>query len=330
MNIPILRDGPYLHAIGWLRGKDCAARVATTPEWSGLPNPIDFAGDGGYRLQSGLQDRLQGGLQDGQQDEAPDDARYEIPAAVMRGSGVTRARSAAKATVYSALLARKLLDTAAARPGYHGDRAGVAIASGSSITPIAWKFETAGLRHGWDRTDTLLLPSSIPSAITTQVSAALDTHAAAIAFQDGLLGVCAALEYAHLSFLHRRSDCFLVMGADEVSRVQCDALAALDDRRPWLDGASGMVLGRGPNTDEDWQLTLCANVSADRPPALPADWSLAASLDIEVPGNATLFTAPLLAYALHALLRGATHRAILNCRLPGRGVHILGFSQHKH
>ncbi|MFC4274392.1 hypothetical protein [Achromobacter aloeverae] len=318
----ILRDGPYLRAIGWLCGQDHAARVATTRTWDQLANPVDFTDDGGYRLRA--------------------DTEAGVPAspcaAVMQGSGVARARSAAKSTVYAALLGRRLLDTVAPRDGYHGDHVGVAVASGSTITPIAWDFETTGLRKGWRKTDTLLLPSSIPSAIATQVSAALDTHAAALAFQDGALGVCAAFEYAHLAFAHRRADYFLVMGADEVSQIQGDALAALGDTRPVLNGASGLVLGRTPHGDQDWQLRLCAHVdrnagdvgvAGDVGAMLPGDWPLAVSRDIGIKDNPTLFTAPLLAYALHDLLRHAGRKAVLTCRLPGRGAYVLGFSRRK-
>jgi hypothetical protein len=242
-----------------------------------LANPIEFNGVGGYRLK----------------DDAPVTCPTDIPLSVMRGSGVARARSAAKGTVFAALLGKQLLETVSEREQYHGNRVGVAVASSSAITPIAWEFETIGLSKGWDKTDTMLLPSSIPSAITTQTSAVFDTHAAAIAFQDGAFGVCAALEYVHLSFTHQRSDYFVVIGAEEVCQVQCSALAALGDQRPWIDGAAGLVLSRAPRSDDDWQLGLCSNVAEGATPALPEEWADAATLDIDIGGNATLFPRPL-------------------------------------
>lgn len=152
MSITTLKNGPYVHAIGWTRKQDNSVCVATRLAWTNLVNPFDFDGVGGYRLR----------------DEAPVTCPTEIPLPVLRSSGVARARSAAKGTVFAALLGKQLLGTVSGRENYHGNRVGVAVASSSAITPIAWEFETVGLRKGWDKTDTLLLPSSIPSAITTQ------------------------------------------------------------------------------------------------------------------------------------------------------------------
>lgn len=312
MSIKTLRYGPYVHAIGWTNKQDYSTCcVATHSDWRNLENPIEFTYDGSYGLR----------------DEAPVACPTDIPLSVMRSSGVARARSSAKGTVFAALLGKQLLQTVAQREHYHGDRVGVAVASSSAITPIAWEFETVGLRKGWDKTDTLLLPSSIPSAITTQTSAVFNTHAVAIAFQDGAFGVCSALEYAHLSFSHKRSDYFLIIGADEVCQVQCNALAALGDGRPWLDGAAGLVLRGAPGSADDWQLALCGNVGEGVAPALPDEWTDAATLDIDIDGSATLFSAPVVPYALQNLLLNATDKAVFNCRLSGRGTYVLGFVQ---
>lgn len=312
MSITTIKYGPYVHAIGWTRKQDHSACVATRSTWASLANPFDFNGVGGYRLR----------------DETPVACPTDIPLPVMRSSGVARARSAAKGTVFAALLGKQLLETVSGRENYHGNRVGVAVASSSAITPIAWEFETVGLRKGWDKTDTLLLPSSIPSAITTQTSAVFDTHAAAIAFQDGIFGVCAAIEYAHLSFAHQRSDYFLIIGAEEVCQIQCSALAALGDQRPWIDSAAGLVLSGAPNSAGDWQLALCGNSVEGAAQVLPEEWADATTLEIDIESSATLFSAPLVPYALHHLFLNATGKAVLSCRLPGRGKYVLGFTQH--
>lgn len=312
MSITTLKNGPYVHAIGWTRKQDHSACVATRSTWASLVNPFEFNGVGGYRLK----------------DETPVACPTDIPLPVMRSSGVARARSAAKGTVFAALLGKQLLETVSDRQNYDGNRVGVAVASSSAITPIAWEFETVGLCKGWDKTDTLLLPSSIPSAITTQTSAVFDTHAAAIAFQDGIFGVCAAIEYAHLSFTHQRSDYFLIIGAEEVCQIQCSALAALGDRRPWIDSASGLVLSGSPNSAGDWQLALCGNAVEGAAQVLPEEWADASMIQIDIESSATLFSAPLVSYALHHLFVNATGKAVLSCRLPGRGKYVLGFTQH--
>jgi len=226
MSITILESGPYLHALGWTCESEYSANVATQSTWDSLENPIHFDGAGHYWMK----------------EDRSGTCASDIPLPVLRSSGVARARSAAKGTILSALLGKQLLEKISDRENYHGNRVGVAVASSSAITPVAWEFEIVGLRKGWGKTDTLLLPSSIPSAITTQTSASFDTHAAAIAFQDGMFGICAAIEYAYLSFVHNRSDYFLVIGAEEICQIQCDALAALGDSRPWIDNAAGLVL----------------------------------------------------------------------------------------
>lgn len=312
MTMLSLESGPFVRAIGWTGRPDVSStHVATCATAYALPNPFEFSGSGTYHPK----------------DPTPPACPTEIPLNVMRSSGVARARSAAKATLWAALLGKSLLATV---PGQarQGERVGVAVASSSSITPVAWEFETVGLLKGWNKTDTLLLPSSIPSAIATQISAAFQTHAAAIAFQDGLWGMCAAMEHAHLSFLNQRADHFAVIAADEVCTIQCRALAALGDLRPWTDGASGVLLSKEANGPGEWQLALCGIVKEGQALELPSEWGSAAVLDLEIAGRTTLFSAPLFAYALQQLFAGSSRRAVLKCRLAARGVHVLGFIQH--
>lgn len=311
MTITTLSNGPFIHVIGWTAGQDHTAVSATGADWTAVANPIAFDGDGSYRFR--------------QTPAAP----VDLPMPLLRSSGVSRARSAARSTIFSALLGKHLLEAIRHDDTPPGSRIGVGVASSSAITPIAWEFESVGLRNGWNKTDTMLLPSSIPSAITTQISAVFDIHAAAIAFQDGAFGVCSALEYAHLSFAHHRSDYFLIMGAEEICQVQCDALDALEDRRPKINGAAGLIAGRTPLSSHDWQLTLCANVTQASAPVLPEHWHHAETLTLAIPTSPTLFTAPLIPFALHALFSRAQRRALLVCSLPGRGSYLLGFEQSR-
>lgn len=314
MNFVMLQNGPYVNSIGWTNKPTHAVVAATGDAYATLSNPIEFDGAGGYRLK------------------ADDGACVptDLPLPLMRSSGVARARSAAKSTIFAALLGKELIATVSANDGYSGNRTGVAVASSTAITPIAWEFESVGVRNGWQKTDTMLLPSSIPSAITTQTSAVFDTHANAIAFQDGAFGLCAALEHVHLSFAHNRSDHFLVIGAEEICGVQCDALDALNDERPRIDGASGLVLGKTPRTPHDWRLAFCANAVGEAQPALPAGWEGAETLQLTIEGSPTVFTSTLVPYALHHLFERATDRAVLVCSMPERGKYFVGFERPRH
>jgi hypothetical protein len=314
MSFVMLENGPYVNSIGWTNKPGHSVVAATAENGSTLASPVEFDGAGGYRLK------------DADAVCAPTDLSLPL----MRSSGVARARSAAKSTIFAALLGKELIATISAREGYSGNRTGVAVASSTAITPIAWEFETVGVRNGWLKTDTMLLPSSIPSAITTQTSAVFDTHATAIAFQDGAFGLCAALEHAHLSFAHNRSDHFLVIGAEEICAVQCDALDALNDDRPRIDGASGIVLGRSPSTPNDWRLAFCFNDTGETPPSLPEGWDGADTLDLTIAGSATVFTATLVPYALHQLFERAADRAVLVCSMPDRGKYFVGFERPRH
>jgi hypothetical protein len=311
MSIFMLENGPYINAIGWTRKPDHSVVAATEASYASMANPVEFDGSGGYRVKHGDAGCV------------PTD----LPLPLMRSSGVARARSAAKSTIFAALLGKELIATVSGRSDYNGERTGVAVASSTAITPIAWEFETVGMQKGWPKTDTMLLPSSIPSAITTQTSAVFDTHAAAIAFQDGAFGVCAAIEHAYLSFAHNRSDYFLVIGSEEICSVQCDALDALNDGRPRIDGASGLVLGKSPCSPEDWRLAFCFNATGDESSALPQDWEDAEVLDLTIAGTATVFTATLVPYALHQLFGRAQRQAVLVCSMPERGKYLVGFER---
>lgn len=314
MSIVMLENGPYINSIGWTSKPDHAAIAATHAAYSSMANPVEFDGSGGYRLK------------DADAVCAPTDLSLPL----MRSSGVARARSAAKSTILAALLGKELIATVSGRDGYSGNRTGVAVASCTAITPIAWEFETVGMRNGWLKTDTMLLPSSIPSAITTQTSAVFDTHATAIAFQDGAFGLCAALEHAYLSFAHNRSDHFLVIGSEEICGVQCDALDALKDDRPRIDGASGLVLGKSPCSPDDWRLAFCTHVAGDGHFDLPDGWSGAEVLELTLSAGPTVFTAPLVPYALHHLFARSGGQAVLVCSMPERGKYVVGFERPRN
>jgi hypothetical protein len=171
----------------------------------------------------------------------------------------------------------------------------------------------------------MLLPSSIPSAVATQVSAALNTHAAAISFLDGAAGVVAALEHAYLSFIHNRSDYFLVIGAEEACEPMVRALSVLNDDRPIVDGAVGFLLSRRPLSADDWQLQVAANVPAGSPVELEPEWSECKPFDVVAGNHLTAYTSLHLPYAVHAALSQRRPRTLIRCSLRGRGELVVGF-----
>jgi hypothetical protein len=309
MKAILLQNGPYLHGLGWLKNDYSVVAASMSSSWQGEVNPINFDGSGSYQLCSQC-------------------ITAEIPMSVVRSSGVARPRSAAKSTIYAALLGKGLLETLSHAP-VSGERVGVAVACKSDTASISYAFESSGVRNGWSKTDTMLLPSSIPSAITTQTSAVFNAHAAALAFEDGAMGMCAALEYVYLSFAHQRSDAFLIIGADEFCTIQAQALDALEDKRPRAAGASGMILTRMPLAAAgNWQLVICAQACNGEAVEIPESWNGAARLSINIPNFLPIFTAQLIPLAVHQLLHEASDQALLFFNMQdicGQKIYVLGF-----
>ena len=173
----------------------------------------------------------------------------------------------------------------------------------------------------------MLLPSSIPSAICTQTAAAFDVHAGALAFQDGALGMCAAFEYAHLSLTHGRADYFLITGAEDLCRVQLDAMRALDLNRPILDGAAAIGLARAPQSPFDWQLKICQHLATPQSASAPPAWRGLEPYFLAITHPATVLTSLLIPLLLSQLLGGRRARVLLSCAMPGRGSYVLGFER---
>lgn len=307
--IKTIENGPYVHSIGWTVKPNFSATLASSGNFSDIRCPAEFCDNGTYTLkdQTSISDMF-----------------TPLSLALLRSSGIARARSAAKSTVFAALLGKELLGLIKDIPGYDGGQVGVAITS-SAITPIAWEFEKVGLERGWLKTDTMLLPSSIPSAIATQVSAALGIHATAIAFQDGAFGFCAAFEQVHLSFIHGRSQYFLLMGAEELCEVQHRALLELNENRPKVDGAAGLLLTKRPKTTSDWQLGLCENMSTKM--VLPSPWDDVMPFRLRFPSHLALFSSLFVPYALQQAFSVDSDRIVFICEMPVRGSYVLGFQR---
>jgi len=309
--MPTIENGPYLHAIGWTARPEFSVEFARSDHFARYNSPIQFLANGDYLLndQAGVSDLL-----------------TPLSPSVMQSSGVARVRSAAKSTVFAALLGKSLLGLITGDVEYCGEQVGLAVTS-SAITSIAWEFESVGLQRGWLKTDTMLLPSAIPSAICTQVSAALNIHASATAFQDGALGLCAAFELAYLSFIHERAQYFMLIGAEELCEVQHRALIALDENRPMLDGATGILLTKKPRSKADWQLVLCANIASSAAMVLPSSWEKVSPFKLQFSSHLAIFSSLLVPYALQEALSAESDRVLFVCEIPRQGTYVLGFQR---
>lgn len=246
-------NGPYIHALGWTHGVEYIVSSKSSPEWATLERTLDFPASGSARLIRAVDsDALIGPL------SGP----------FLKDSGVARARSAAKSTVLAAVMARDLARHLANQPG-DGNRVSLGVVSSSAIAPVFWTFESVGVGDSWNNTDTMLLPASIPSCVVTTASNVTDFHASAITYGDGAAGVFAAIEHAHLDFLHERADHALVLCAEEVCAQMVEGMKVLGVDREPLDGAAGLVLTRERISQSDWQVTMVEVLDQSQPHPVP-------------------------------------------------------------
>lgn len=197
---------------------------------------------------------------------APDQASFGAELDSWRKAcGIPRPSSASRASVLGATVCRALLQ----HTGWAPSRLGIASASTTSSTWCAVDFDSRGLTEGWHAVNPLLLPSTLPSALPTQIAMALGAQGCVLAFETGLLGVFHALEAAVLSLLRGDADTMLVVAADECSAVQREAHQALHQRPPPAEFCGAMAVTR----DLGKGLKLCfISYSGDDEAVLPDGW----------------------------------------------------------
>lgn len=306
----LLEHGPYIRAIGGVRRPDFAVETAKVPGGS-VCSPVRFEKDGSVVSLSSL---------------SREDMQVPFPKEVLKASGVARARNAARSTVFAALLAQDFIKHVNELPGFDPDRVVIGVCNCSASAAISWEYETEGVTQGWDKTNTMLMPSSLPSAIGTQVSAAIKTHAAAITFLDDILGMCSAFEYTYTSFFHNRADHAFIIAAEEYSVAHGMVLSHLGRPLPEArDGAAGVLLSRTKPYGEAWQLALCAHLADGQGVDLPDSWKNARVMNLKLDAEAT-FSTLLLPYALQDVLAlKEAGKSVLVVTVPGRGSFVLGF-----
>jgi len=316
IHIKPLANGPYLHALGWTGGPPYAAMARNSAQFSELLPRLSFADNRAALLVRDDADTLKAKL-------------AELPLPFLRSSGVARARNAARSTVFGAMLAKELRATFADNTAIVGDRVGIAMVSSSAIVPIFWRFESVGLADSWQRTDTMLLPASIPSSVVTAASTVTGSHAAALTLTDGAFGMLAGIEHAFLSFFHDRSDAFMVIGGDEAFQPMVDAAASINARIEVLDGAAGMVLTREAVSPGGWQVCFAQTISDKQAPLFDDAWSHADVLRVDCGDRLTAYTAALVPHAIHHALDTDADSVVIDFIVKDRARGLLGLRRNK-
>lgn len=309
------KDGPlYLHAAGWTQGESYEAAVNTGDNWRLHASTLDFHGEAGVQLKRVA---------------CVEPLLKPLPRSVTKASGIARATWAAKSTVFAALLAKGLIGTVNAQPDKSGDRVGIGIVSSSSIVPIFWQFESVGVADDWGKTDTMLLPASIPSAVGTASSTVTDSHATAITFSDGALGMVSAIEHAYLGFVHDRADYFLIIGAEEASVPIMTSMTSMGVQRPIVDGAAGFVLCRERLSEGDWRIDFVAVEAADRKAELPQEWTHALRFQVQLADPYVSYTSTLLPQAIVQAISTDAQAVVVEFSLRGRATARIGLTRRR-
>ncbi len=260
-----------------------------------------------------------------------EEMRQALPMPVLKASGVARARNAARSTVFTALVAQRFIACINTLPDFDANRVLIGACNSSASASISWEFETEGVTLGWNKTNTMLMPSALPSAIGTQVSAAVKTHGATISFLNDILGMGAAFEYTYTNFFHQRADHAFIIAAEELSPPQEIVLDKLGETLCIAtDGGAGVLLSRTKpsGVDKVWRFALCGRQSEPGALTLPEGWNNAAQLNVRLPAAKAMLSSLLFPYALQHLLHGQSHdKAILNISIEGRSGFVLGFER---
>ena len=232
--------------------------------------------------------------------------------------GIPRPSTASRASVLGATVSRALLTAGAVPPA----RLGVTSASTTSATGCAVEFDSRGLAEGWNAVNPLLLPSTLPSALATQITLALGAQGCVQAFLTGLLGVFHALEAAALALRRGDADAMLTVAADECGEVQQRAHQALQQWPVPPEFAGALMLEPDAPAGTCSRLAFISYGGAQ--PAIPDGWHNAPRYSTQAPSappsmqNGAAFRA--LADALLARLP----RAVVCGHVPGLGSAGIG------
>lgn len=307
-------NGPFVHAVGWTSSHHDVG-LHTAGSWAAVDAPVVFGTlDAEPRLTY--------------LNQATPPVR-PLPQQVLRASGVARARSAAACTVYAGLVAKTLRKALAETQqawgpsSTPGDAIGIAVVSCSANVQVFFDFESVGVARSWHDTDAMLLPASIPSAGCTAASMVTDSQASAITLGDGLYGVCAAIEHAHLLFHHDRASQLLLLATEEVSQPMTRALQALRDRRAVYDGCAGLLLSAAALSPSDWQVCAMAIVPEGQIVQIAKPWRSGSRVQVHLDNRLMAFTSTWMPLAVLQAMRFGEETdkaaALIEFHIVGRG-----------
>ena len=309
-----ITNGPVIAAMGWLDRTHLVSYSFSSSRASNHRAPIWFDKQKKIIHRSLLQH---------------EELVADLPPSFLKSSKVSRARNAAKSTIFAANLAHALFDHIPKDESFEPDMVAINVSANSATTAVCWDFEIDGVTRGWEKTNTMLLPSSIPSAISTQISASLNIHASAVTFMHGILGFYNAIEHTYLMFHHNRADHCLVLGAEEFCQVQLESTQKEGKFRKLVDGASGILLSK-KSVPGGWKIALCGNVAPDTTPNIPESWQNVTRLEIDFLDSNSLGTATLLPYALHQLMISGQNKGLIHCNLSRLGQFVLGLEKENY
>lgn len=317
MHLCALANGPFVHAIGWTSGCGYTAHARRAGQWQELEARLRFKSSDSVEFV-------------GPEGEPWSQLAEPLSTAYLRESRVPRAKSAAVSTVFASTLAQKLFSVLSAAECVEGDAVGLAVASTTSIHQIFWRFESVGVAGSWQKTDTTLLPASIPSSAVTACSMVTGAHACAVSLGDGAFGMLAGIELAHSCFQHARARQFMVIGADEVCAVTLQSRdKAGAGTLPLLDGAAGIGLSRDRISDDDWRVVAVGAAPAGAELALDGSWQTAHRMRLSLPHGLLAYSACLLPHAIaQAISEAQGDLVLLEIECAGKGTGHLGLGRH--
>lgn len=237
-----------------------------------------------------------------------------------RKSGIPRPSSAARASIAAATVCQALVQNHT----WASARLGIIAASTSSATWAAVSFEMRGLAEGWNAVDPLLLPSTLQSALATQVAMALGARAFAVSFVIGSLGVFHAMEAAILALMRGDADVVIVVASEEQTLVQRRAHEVLGWTPVPSEWAGALVLERGRSDGFGIEFL---GYSSSPEPLEPAGWENACHARVASPHRGPSMQCAAALRTISYSLVGTDQRILASAGVAGLGSASVGLNR---
>jgi hypothetical protein len=207
---------------------------------------------------------------------------------------------------------------------WNSARLAIVSASTSSATAVAVNFETRGLSEGWNAVDPLLLPSTLPSALATQLAMAVGANGFALSCDTGLLGTFHAIEAAIAGLTRGDCDVALVVVSEEQTDVQRYSHEVLG----WLPtpGEIAGVLSLERDTNRGFRIGfLSYGNSFDAP--IPEGWQDVPQYSVRAPHTGPSMQNGNALRGIIAALLSPHERVIVTGYVSGLGSSGVGFER---